>query len=52
MIRREDDWWYVVVAPNPSGVRSDKYAERLLDIEEEIWDHEKLHVLLVPTLAN
>lgn len=50
--RQEEDWWYVVVCPDPSRVRSHEYAERLSDIEEEIWDKEKMHVLLIPTLAH
>lgn len=52
LTRQEEDWWYVVVRPDRSGVRSHEYAERLSIIEEEILAEEKVHVLLIPTLAH
>jgi hypothetical protein len=35
-VRREDDWWYVLVKPDREDVRSHDYAERLSDAEEQI----------------
>ena len=47
-----DDWWEVVVQPDRNGIRSYDYYGRLADAENNIEDHEKLKVLLLPVLPG
>lgn len=51
-IRHEEGWWYLVVRPDRNGVRAHEYSECLSDIEEELWNEEQVHVLLVPMLTG
>lgn len=51
-VRQEEDWWYLVVQPIPASVRSDRYAEALSDISEQLREKDHVKVLLVPTLAT
>lgn len=52
LIRNEEGWWYIIVRPNREGVRAHEYSERLSDIEDEILEKERVHVLLIPTLVS
>ena len=47
-----DDWWEVVVQPDRQDIRSYDYYGRLADAENDIEDHEKLKVLLLPALPG
>jgi hypothetical protein len=49
--RQDEGWWYIVVRPDRSGVRSYDYSEALSLVEEEIRDEENVNVLLVPSLG-
>jgi len=51
-VRREDDWYYVVVRPVPEDVRSYEYYGLLTEAEMELQDQEKMNVLLVPVLPR
>ncbi|GMU83524.1 MAG: hypothetical protein IT450_00425 [Phycisphaerales bacterium] len=47
--RHDDDWWYVVVRPEPPGARSEEYADQLVKAEERFRNERNRNVLLVPT---
>lgn len=49
LTRHDDDWWYVVVRPDPPGARSEEYADRLVKVEERFRNERNRNVLLVPT---
>jgi hypothetical protein len=51
-VRRDDDWWYVVVQPDRDDVYSYEYYGRLAEAELDLEEAEHLHVLLVPTLPG
>jgi hypothetical protein len=46
----EDDWLYVAVAPSQAGVRASDHARLMSQIERELRQQKKDHVLLVPAL--
>lgn len=48
----EDDWLYVVVAPNRPGVRASDHASLMSRIERDLRQQGKSHVLLVPALTD
>jgi hypothetical protein len=48
----EDDWLYVAVAPSKPGVRALDHANFMSQIERELRQQGKSHVLLVPTLEE
>lgn len=50
--RREGDWCYVIVNAGNRPKRSFEYYDRLSEIERLIDDRTKLHVLLVPAMAE
>jgi len=51
-MRRDDDWWYVVVQPDKENVRSYDYYGRLTEAELDLQEAEHLSVLLVPVLPG
>ncbi|MFI5381232.1 MAG: hypothetical protein ACHRHE_18195 [Tepidisphaerales bacterium] len=51
-IRRDDDWWYVVVQPDKEDVRSYDYYGRLTEAELDLQEKEHVNVLLVPVLPG
>lgn len=51
-VRQEDDWWYVPVSPDRSGVRAHEYAELLTEIEDRLREQVDLKVLLIPTFVD
>jgi hypothetical protein len=51
-IRRDDDWWYVVVQPDREDVRSYDYYGRLTEAELDLQEKEHVNVLLVPVLPG
>lgn len=51
-VRRDDDWWYVLVQPDREDVRSYDYYGRLAEAEIDLKDKEHLNVLLVPVLPD
>jgi hypothetical protein len=48
----EDDWLYVVVAPSQPGVRALDHAQTMSQIERQLRQEGKSHVLLVPALED
>jgi hypothetical protein len=50
-VHREDDWWYVPVAPAGTSRRTIVYYDLLAKVETDLQDSLKLHVLLIPTAA-
>ena len=51
-IQEDDDWYYVVVTPSRTDIRSYDYSARLADAELDMQENEKVNVLLVPALPN
>lgn len=51
-VKRDDDWWYVLVQPDREDVRSYDYYGRLAEAEIDLKDKEHLNVLLVPVLPD
>ena len=51
-VKKEDDWYYVVVQPNREDVRSYEYYGLLTEAEMELQDREGMRVLLVPALPG
>ena len=51
-VRKEDDWYYVVVQPSREDARSYEYYGLLTDAETELRDEKKKNVLLVPVLPG
>lgn len=51
-VRRDDDWWYVLVQPDREDVRSYDYYGRLAEAEIDLKDAEHVNVLLVPVLPQ
>ncbi len=49
-LKRDEDWWYVLVQPSRQDVRSYDYYGRLAEAEIDLKDSEKVNVLLVPVL--
>ena len=49
-IKKDDDWWYVLVQPDREDVRSYDYYGRLAEAEIDLKDREHVNVLLVPVL--
>jgi len=49
-LKKDDDWWYVLVQPSRQDVRSYDYYGRLAEAEIDLKDSEKVNVLLVPVL--
>jgi len=49
-VKRDDDWWYVLVEPNRQDVHSYDYYGRLAEAEIDLKDKEHVNVLLVPVL--
>jgi hypothetical protein len=49
-LKKEEDWWYVLVQPTGKDVRSYDYYGRLAEAEIDLMDSEKINVLLVPVL--
>jgi hypothetical protein len=48
----EDDWLYVAVAPSRPGVRALDHANLMSQIERELRQQGREHVLLVSTLEE
>jgi hypothetical protein len=48
--RLEDDWLYVVVTPSQAGESASDHARLMSEIERDLRQRGKQHVLLVPTL--
>ena len=52
-LKREDDWTYVLVLPEPEeGVRSYDYVARLVEAEGDIEENEHQKVMLVPAFPD
>jgi hypothetical protein len=51
-VRKEDEWYYVVVVPSRYDIRSYDYSSRLAEAEQDLQDSEQLKVLLVPAIPN
>jgi hypothetical protein len=48
----EDDWLYVVVAPSQPGTRALDHALYMSQIERQLRQQGKDHILLVPVLED
>ena len=48
----EDDWLYVVITPARKGVRASDHARLMSQIERQLREEGKDHVLLVPALED
>ncbi len=51
-VKKDDDWWYVLVQPDREDVRSYDYYGRLAEAEISLKDAENVNVLLVPVLPG
>ena len=51
-MRRDGEYYYVVVQPSRDDIRSYDYYNILAEVEDEIELHEKVNVLLVPALPG
>jgi len=51
-IHQDDDWYYVVVKPSRSDVRSYDYSQRLAEAELDLQEKENVKILLVPALPS
>ena len=51
-VKRDEDWWYVLVQPDREDVRSYDYYGRLAEAEIDLKDAEHVNVLLVPVLPQ
>ena len=51
-VRKEGDWWYVVVRPSKEDVKAYDYNRILQQAENELEDEDHLKVLLVPVLPD
>jgi hypothetical protein len=49
-VKKDDDWWYVLVQPDRENVHSYDYYGRLAEAEIDMADKEHVNVLLVPVL--
>ena len=49
-VKKDDDWWYVLVRPDREDIRSYDYYGRLAEAEIDLKDKEHVNVLLVPVL--
>lgn len=51
-IKKDQDFWYVVVQPSRDDIRSYDIYARLSEAEADIENHENLKILLVPNLPG
>ena len=51
-MRRDGDYYYVVVQPSREDIRSYDYYNILAEVEGEIEEQEKVNILLVPALPG
>ncbi len=51
-VRREGEWWYIVVKPSPEDVRARDYRDVMEQVEDDLEANEHLKVLLLPTLPG
>ena len=51
-MRRDNDWYYVVVQPSRDDIRSYDYYNILAEVESEIEQTENVNILLVPALPG
>ena len=51
-IKKDQDFWYVVVQPSRDDIRSYDIYARLSEAEADIENHENLKILLVPVLSG
>jgi hypothetical protein len=51
-VKKDDDWWYVLVQPDREDIRSYDYYGRLAEAEISLKDSENVNVLLVPVLPG
>ena len=51
-IKKDQDFWYVVVQPSRDDIRSYDIYARLSEAEADIESHENLKILLVPVLPG
>jgi len=51
-IKKDDDWWYVLVRPSRDDVPPYDYYSRLAEAEVSMRDEEDLNILLVPVLPE
>ena len=51
-IKKDDDWWYVLVRPDKQNIRSYDYYGRLAEAEIDLKDKEHVKILLVPVLPG
>lgn len=51
-VKKDGDWWYVLVRPDRNDVRAYDYYDRLAESEVTLRDEEQLNVLLVPVLPE
>jgi hypothetical protein len=49
-VKKDDDWWYVLVQPDREDIPSYDYYGRLAEAEISLKDAENVNVLLVPVL--
>lgn len=51
-LKRDGDYFYVVVQPSREDIRSYDYYNILAEVENDIEENENLNVLLVPALPG
>ena len=51
-LRRDGDYYYVVVQPSREDIRSYDYYNILAEVEGEIEEQKKVNILLVPALPG
>ncbi|MDM8006814.1 MAG: hypothetical protein QUV05_11790 [Phycisphaerae bacterium] len=51
-VQQEDDWYYVVIRPEPENAGSYEYYGYLTEAEQELQEKENVKVLLVPALPG
>lgn len=51
-VKKDGDWWYVLVQPSREDIRSYDYYGRLAEAEIRLKDEENVNVLLVPVLPT
>ena len=49
-LEKRDDCWYVVVEPSDPDAKSYDFVGRMVEAEQDLSEHEKVEVLLVPVM--
>jgi hypothetical protein len=51
-VRRDGDWWYVAVQPDPPDVRARDYSLLMEQAEDDLEQQSNLKLLLLPVLPG